>query len=586
MQHTRFITVVPAIRTVLGVEQFDYAVPRDHNIRSGDIVRVPFRNRPQAALVIRASEESLFADKAIFLQEPRVLLRCGEILPTILRQSAQRIFVSQPTVLAAWLRRVPQRLQQIPDAIHHSAQGRLSIRHIRFLGDRWFGKNGLIEETQRHAGRILVLTPWRKRADKLSELLKASALHSDIADGIAWKTICRFATLQTSLVVATRIGAWLACVADTVLVDEPENDDYKQDDLTPRMDARWLVERCSALRPEMSVLQFSTTPRLKERDVEWRAIPTITVRHTLEPWRKRAGSPIELLSPQTIRRMEEALEAQQRIYILHPIIGERARLTCSDCGWQAICATCGFLLAHVRQDALCKRCGRRFPLPLVCESCGGSELTRGLPGKDRIASQCESYFKTARVRVVDAMDLDAVFVGSRAKNGDVVIIPDLALLGGASEDIRRRERLVIAWRRIAASVEARGGCVIAQGTEELIAACPEWLTANGLCAAWRTELEERRLFGFPPATRFVKLIVTTAYDTVAQSVTQSVRADAPQEWSVRGPYPVPFRPHTRSPRYVIHVSIPLKTSEETVGNFFHSYADQAIIDLDPVAFFN
>ncbi len=608
----RYITVVPAIRTVPGVEQFDYAIPDEWAVQAGDVIHISFRNREQAALVIQTSSTSAFAHKAILIRDQRILLRCGEVLPKLLHQAAKHTLTSQPTILAAWLRRVPHRASVMPTTSHSvtSTQARLPMRQIRFLGDRWRGKNGLLEETRRHSGHVLILTPWRHRAQHLSKLLETSVLHSDVADGAAWRAVYNFTTHDSSSLVTTRVGAWLASLADTILIDEPENDDYKQDEMTPRLDARWLVECCANLRPEMSVIQLSTTPRLRSAltssvphtqniftttpSVMLAKTATQHMEVTLEAWHKRSGSAVEMLSPQTINLIEETLEAGQSVTILHPILGERARLTCHDCGWQATCAACQFPLSHVDNMALCKRCGRRSELPLICSACGGSDLTRGLPGKERLAKQCTTYFKTANVQVVDIMELDAwqlnqlersVGVTPDLSRRNMLVITDLALLSGASEDIRLKERLILTWRRLAAGVAAEAGRLVVQGQEELIADCQAWLTSTGLNTAWQQELAERRLFGFPPAVHLVKLLVA-ASDQIAQHVVQSLRADVPQTWQVNGPYSVAFRAHTRRPRQAMHVLIPSEVAETTLETFFSSYSDQAIIDLDPVAFFS
>jgi hypothetical protein len=57
-----------------------------------------------------------------------------------------------------------------------------------------------------------------------------------------------------------RVSAWLSVFADAVIIDEPENDDYKQDELTPRLDARWIVSETAQLAPHLSTIQASTTP--------------------------------------------------------------------------------------------------------------------------------------------------------------------------------------------------------------------------------------------------------------------------------------------------------------------------------------
>ncbi len=583
-----YARVVPSIRAIPGVEEFDYAIPSNAHLQCGDVMQVPFRSRRVPGIVVAISETSSHADRAILLDDPLVFLRLTPATVALLRETATRCFSSLPSVFHSWIRGVPKRQSEIQDVTPLARQLSFTRSESHVLADRWFDPNGLIPEAKKSSGRVLILTPWRHRVEKLATLLSGSALHSGLSIGAGWKSIRSFASSSSGILVATRIGAWLASVADTVLIDEPENDDHKQDELAPRYDARWIVRKSAELRPELRVCTFGVTPRLEEHGMA----PPINVHLSLEVWRRRSGSAIETLSPQSVQDIETALEHDREIFILHPVRGVRSRVSCRDCGWRAICSACGWNLSLGVAHAFCKRCGRRADLPSACPSCGGTDFSRGLPGAERLSEQCAAYFKTDRVRVGDIMGMDSderrstcLPTGTTSDARSLILITDLSLLSGATEDIRRRERLIIAWRRIAATAASSGAELRVQGPEELLAECRAWLTSDGLARAWKKEMDDRHLFGFPPATRLVKLLVD-GDSSIAEVVRSDVQQGIPSEWNVRGPYPVAYRSITRTSRHVLQLIAPRETSDQKLTSVLAPFTSRAYIDIDPISFFS
>lgn len=576
-----YVTVVPAIRTIPGVEAFDYAVPLEADLRTGDVLRVPFRTRPVPGVIITRSDTSPVADRAIFIDNPDVLLRLGETFVELLTRTAERTCTSLPTVCAAWIRRVPKRAKAISPADRPATQAVMPERAARHLVRRWHDPRGLIATAKRLRGRTLILVPWKLQADALALELSAPVLHADIPDTAAWKLVTDFAGGRSSILVATRVGAWMACLADTVLVDEPENDDFKQDELSPRFDARRVVETCAGLRPDLSVVSFSTTPRLSSPPEAWREAPSIGIAVRTEILQRRGRSEVESLSSRTLDAVQTALDAGKRVFFLHMVPGERARIACRDCGWQATCPSCSFPLTRIVGGGLCRKCGRKAPLPSVCPKCGGADLSGSVPGRDRLAALIKEKFPGADARIISPAEVHPEML----KKGDVLVVTDLSLVGGGAEDIRRRERLIIGWRRLAAAASSCDAELLVQGPEDVMQECRSWLTTDGLARAWAKELEERKAFGYPPAFRMAKLLVSgTEADT--RTVIGELERSKNELWELRGPFPVPFRPNTRSPRFVIQLVAPPETPERELEAVLNPMKHRAIIDLDPIAFFS
>lgn len=572
-----FVSVIPAVRTPFGVDVFDYQIDDVSKLQSGDLIQVAFRKKIILALVVEFKTTSPYANRAISVLNPEPIVRLGSAVIPLLTQTATRTFNSRSTILYSWVRTVPKRISTTSNESAGLEKQTSGIRKQLLCKNRL---EILCHEARSTSGRALIITPWKHRADVLAKILNTSALHADIADGTAWKNWVGFIEKKESILVTTRLGAWLAACADTIILDEPENDDFKQDELAPRFDARWLVERAAEIKPILNLIEIGTTPRLAQLNQKIE-IPDIELDLKLEPWQKGSYSKIDNLSSSITDQISTALEENKNVTILHPIKGERSRITCRDCSWTMKCPACSFPLSRVGSTGRCGRCARSEDMPQACPSCGGSDLNKARAGKDRLAEQAKNYFQSPLVQVVDMPDWNRLAL----KQNSLIILTDLSLIGGFTEDIRRRERLIIAWRRLAAAVASANGTLLVQGPEELLAQARGWISSAGLAAAWQKELAERTDFGYPPVQKRIKLLINGSL-TEAENITTGLPGILPDTWKIEGPYPVLFRSKTRSERYVAHIVPPTDETEEKIVHYLEPLAGKVIIDLDPIAFFS
>ncbi|MEO5928266.1 MAG: hypothetical protein ABIO72_06070 [Patescibacteria group bacterium] len=588
-----FVSVVPAIRTPFGVDVFDYRVTEGSKLVPGDLVRVPFRRRILPALVVACAAESPYADRAVSITGDPILRLGGSVVP-LLASTAKRSFSSQPTVFTSWIRHVPVRTilaHERPLSSNASLRQQKTIYTAARIPS-------VIEQAKLATGRVLILTPWQHRADLVAKHLGSAVLHADLADGAAWKACASFIGNTTSTLVTTRIGAWLSCIADTVIIDEPENDDHKQDELSPRIDARWLVDEAARIRTDLSVIKIGTTPMLSSwvdrRDpgslssASWRIvrddnkieIPTLNVELTTEQWQRGSRSPIAGLSSAAVEQLEVALEENKLVVIVHPVHGDRSRIHCRDCRWTMMCPNCGFQLTAEMTNARCHRCGQTSNLLNECPSCGGADLSAARVGKDRVALQIQQAYGD-RVRVADLPEWHRLSLSK----GALVIVSDISLIGGYVEDIRRRERFVIAWRRIAAAVAQAEGKLYALGPETALADARSFLEAGGVASTWDAEWKEREAFQYPPTHPRIKLIVDGGLEEGATAVDVATKV-LPPDWTVEGPYLVAYRSKTRKSRTILHLLPPKGSNLDQEFSLLEPLAKAGIIDLDPIAFFS
>jgi primosomal protein N' len=587
--------IIPSMRAPRGVDAFDYAIPEGMDVRAGDVVKIPFRKQIIAGLVretgTRPSEGTAFANAGT--EGARGLkeiagsygsLRFSADTIAVLKALAAHSFSSQASVLRAWLGSLPKRERDGHDA-PKPRQSSLCGHHDHFLmPNHVHGVIGESKELVRSGAKILVLTPWASRAGWIADQLGAEALNSGKAAGARYRMWSSFVRRECSCLVATRLGAWLSAEADAVIVDEPENDDHKQDELSPRYDARRIAEAAAEMSGR-SLIKIGLTPPLDSfvPSAQKIEIPALDPRmipvdvHRAD-WSDAAG-----LQGRTLMELERAVREKRPAFVIHPIHGERARLRCADCSWQANCSRCGAGLNVKAGKLVCLRCNHEEDIALACPVCGGTNLSKSRAGKDRLADDLRKKGMEG-VRALSIGEWNAL---NRLPNNGMVILTDLSLFAGGAEDLRKKERLIIAFRRLADMCETSGSSLAVQSDAGLLAEAKTWLTAEGCENALKNELKERGLFRLPPAFRLLKIIFRGNEGFAKRQMNvigERIRSDS--SFALSGPFPVLYRPFSRTQRWIAHLSAPSGAKTEAFERAIEPLLKtNAIFDLDPIAFF-
>lgn len=562
-----YCRVVPLTRTPPGVEVFDYRIPPTLKLEVGDLILVPFRRSKMPALVLAKMQSSPFASKAQDVIGSYADIRFPLSIVELLSHVAATTFTSKPAVLKAWLRHLPKRIPESFSAGSNRKTQKSKPKVTAFWSVDHEAK--LVERAREFLAdgkRVLVLTPWKARLSMFVDKIGQGEIYSsDQNDGDAFRAWSSFYAGESQLVVATRLGGWLSPLADVVLLDEPENDDYKQDELAPRYDARklaiWSAEHASTV-----VEAYGLTPPLHsdedapsiEADLE------VVIRH---PQGRGAIPMIQGEALNTLREHEGA-----RI-IIHPIKGDVARLTCRDCGHQVICPKCDFVLAADGMHSRCRRCGHKGDLPLECPACHGPDLGKSLPGIERLKSAWKKHESDIEVewRGVSNADFEMPIPEHAC-----VLVTDATLISGGSEDVRRLEKLAVTFRRLAHDIALSKGKLIVQTEEHMAEFWTRVLSTEGFKGFREQERAARQIFGYPPAKRLIKVIVEFEDEKPFAPIKTLAE--------VRGPYPIPYRVKTRKNRYIWHILPKTNVVSRELLDALSTLSKQALIDLDPIAF--
>lgn len=564
-----YARVVPLCRTPVGVDAFDYLVPPDARFAPGDLVRIPLRKQFVEGVIISLSNTSPFAAKARELISEEPLTSFGQDWVDLLHWLSARTFQSAASVGKAWLRLLPKKLEPwttlLPKKTAHAT-----------IQAEWNERpeEALLEHVRTSNGRTLVIVPLAQQATRLAEALGCGCLLSDDPKTVATGTWKRFLEQTSGTLVTTRVGAWLGLFADQIALLEPENDEHKQDESSPRFDAR-LVVAWLQQRKQVPLFVVGRTPPIHvDRPAPLIPLhPNLSVRH-VQGRSKVPGVYLDAID-------QAAPQEGETLIVIHPIRGLRARCQCRDCGYVVSCTKCGSALRRQQARGWCDVC--KIPQALVdeCPVCHGQDFSGSPAGLDLLKEEWgKQEYPACEWRDGSPLALDTPFPDKAS-----VLVTEPHLLGGAAEDIRRTERLCRAYRLLAARVAEANGRLTLQIREGDTERWLHWLTPEGTQALNLAERQARAIFRYPPSIRLAKLLVDASMEA-AEQLAEHIRRELKTEpafLELRGPFPAEHRPKERS-RAVIQLLFKPETSEATLIQCLSPYARAAKIDLDAVAF--
>jgi primosomal protein N' (replication factor Y) len=405
-----------------------------------------------------------------------------------------------------------------------------------------------------------------------------------------------------------------------IVVDEEHDSSYKQEG-DPRYDAREVARRRAG--EAGAVLVFgSATPRPES----WERIPRADLPERadgvplppVEVLDMRAGSGREgPLHPRTIEALSEVRSGGGKAIVMMNRRGWSPHLDCRSCGRAWGCPECDVsLVVHKREDRLrCHHCGYAEPLPSSCPDCGSVTLARHGAGTERVAELLAEAVDPLPVFRLDSdsaalagAHLDILRRFDAAERGVLVgtqmvgkghdfpdVVLSVVLDADATlrfPDFRSEERTFALVAQLAgrSGRGPRGGGVLVQTLAPQAAAIGHAAAhdAEGFLA---TELERRRVLGYPPFSHLVRLELTAPDAGVAEAAAQlahdRIQGALPAEVALLGPAPR-FRVRGRHRRQLL-----LKAPErepavaavrETVDGLAGSRELRAVaisVDVDP-----
>jgi len=458
----------------------------------------------------------------------------------------------------------------------------------------------------------IVLTPQlMMRTRKRFPEIKIGIYHSALGASrkIEWDEVVNG---NVDLLLGTRSAVWMPMKdIGLIVVDEEQDDSYKQYAMRPYYNAVDVAKRRAELEGAIFILS-SATPRI---ETYHKAITGETELHKVEE--RSVGklpdikivdmkkSKSQILSDLLIKQIEENSKNGNQTFLFVPKKGFASRIQCTNCGYIFKCPNCDVPMVYHKVDGTlkCHYCGYEEPLPTVCAVCGSSNLKKGGIGTERVESEVSKIFPALRIKRMDREELKDMTSVEETLDGiarmefDIVVgtkmitkgldFPNIGLVGVIDADhslgmpdFRANERTF----QLLSQVSGRAGRgvkgeVIIQTMEPdnpIIKA----ISDQNYDAFYRAEIDRRKVSGYPP---FKELILITVEDKLPQDAMKNAeklkQAIAQGPFEILGPAESPIFKLMSKYRY----QILLKCSDlDKAIEFLSSKIKAELLGFDPL----
>lgn len=254
-----------------------------------------------------------------------------------------------------------------------------------------------------------------------------------------------------------------------------------------------------------------------------------------------------LFSLALIDGIKAALERKEQIMLFLNRRGFASFIRCKECGYVAKCEDCDVSLTYHKADneLKCHYCGRRYHALTKCPNCGSEQIKQGRIGTEKVVEELKTYFPDVRVLRMDndtTVRKDSYFrilsafanheadvlVGTQmiAKGHDFGNVTLVGILEADAalyfSDYRSSERTF----QLITQVAGRAGRAEKKGRVILQTYAPKHYVFRfgknyDYVGFWKKEINTRMVTKFPPYTKIVRVLVTSADE---QDVVDSTRS--------------------------------------------------------------
>ena len=409
----------------------------------------------------------------------------------------------------------------------------------------------LIADALSSGKSVLMLVPEIVITSQLVERLerifegRVTTYHSQLTALRRGKSFLRLASVSGGeLIVGVRSSIFLPLNnLDLVVVDEEHDANYKQRDLAPRYNARDMAVVIGKIYGAKVVLGSATPSlesylnalskkyayvELKERWGEG-VLPEVVISDTIRSVKR--GERKTHFNFDLLRDIERALSGGDQAILFQNRRGYAPYIQCKTCGFSPRCPHCNVTLTQHKSTARmeCHYCGFNIPIPTVCPNCEIQDMALMGFGTEKATEEISRIFPKARVerldsdtstsesafkRIVSSFENHEsdILVGTQivTKGFDFRGVATVGILNAdnilSAPDFRASERAFQLMMQVAgrAGRHNNRGRVIIQ-TSQPKHPVIQYVASGDYHGMARTELAERKNFGYPPYSHIIRL---------------------------------------------------------------------------------
>lgn len=345
-----------------------------------------------------------------------------------------------------------------------------------------------------------------------------------------------------------------------IIVDEEHDGSYKQQDPAPRYHARDCAVVLANIH-KAKVLLGTATPSLESYyNVEQKKYGLVELLHRYaqsqlpEIWSVNMAEAARrkelngVFSKFLIDNIQEALRKNEQVILFQNRRGYAIRMICNSCETMPTCKYCDVTLTyHKRTNLLkCHYCGYAIAVPQECPTCHSTDIVMKGFGTEKVEDALAEIFPEAKIA---RMDLDT----TRSKNAYQQIITDFEqhktdILVGTQmvtkgldfdrvsvvgilnadallsfPDFRAFEKAY----QLLAQVSGRAGRKEVPGKVVIQTYQPKhpalkYVESNDFAMMYKSQMEERRNFRYPPVARLIKITLKHVDEQVVTAASNAL----------------------------------------------------------------
>jgi primosomal protein N' (replication factor Y) (superfamily II helicase) len=263
----------------------------------------------------------------------------------------------------------------------------------------------------------------------------------------------------------------------------------------------------------------------------------------------RAGN-TSIFSHELEAALEETLGRGEQALLFLNRRGSATCVSCRDCGYVLTCRRCDIPVVYHRPDdvLVCHRCNRRRPMPDRCPGCAGTRIRFFGTGTQRVEQELSTRFPAARVIRWDRDTTskkgtyEELWLAFTSGEADVMVgtqmiakaldFPRVTLVGVVLADVglflpdfRAGERAF----QLLSQMAGRGGRGALGGRAIVQTYVPDHYAIQAAASHdyqgfYEREIAFRRVHGYPPLGRLVRLLYSGSKEEKCVRETRRVRA--------------------------------------------------------------
>jgi len=400
---------------------FDYAIPPQllPGIKPGLLVEIPFHGRKLEGIIIGLKSKSRISNlkSIIRIIDPMPVVEKTQI--KLAQWMADYYLESLGKTLFEFIVPPAKRtIKKIKDSIIHAPAVKIekskSSKKYLIVSDFSIRLNFYLAAIKRTINRnqtVIILIPDLELLPIFIKYLKESivVLHAGLTKTERWLRWHRIRENKAKIIIGSQSALFApAKNLGLIIIDQEENETYKND-RSPRFHAVKVAEQLSKLTAANLVLG-SVTPRVETYFSGLKG--TVKIIQKVSKFHDRAKKTPQntivdmnfekyVISNLLEKEIENTLNQKQKILLVLNRKGEGTKFACPDCNWIALCEKCGLPLIPQKTENVCFRCQKSYSPPETCPRCHSVHLKPMGLGTARLRKFLGDLFPEAKVIQVE-----------------------------------------------------------------------------------------------------------------------------------------------------------------------------------------